>query len=477
MTSHDRAAMTARYTSAIVALLVGLYVVQAVYAIVSWRFLFADGSEFFIQILEYATVFQANSPHRLFARIVTQGPLLLALHLGITDLTSLKLLFGFGLYLPYLVCLGIWLHATRGRRELMAFPLLFLFASAANSEFFIISESHAAAAFFFSLLPLMLLKPHWNAGMTILGCLLAIATLLAYPTMVTYGPVLILISAWRARTATTTAGRLGWIVATAWFFAGTIIAVRDIFWPAESVTPADGFVSHAVSMLRDHIFGPAFGSINLHFGAILSLLTLAVIAFAAFAVPRRDRLVRIALAGFALICVSILLALAIFPVRMEMPLHYKARVLQLFIPPLLAIALLFVVWRGWSLPVERLRTVLTVVALLGIFQCAWHLQASHQWTGYLRVFRAELATHDGFVPVQATALAKRLDGRQVIEKFNWGWSLPQMSILLAPGGQVRSIIGNPENDRILDPTDPAQLPDLARYGIDYAQYLSHPETF
>ena len=412
-----------RYTSAIVALCVGLYLAQAVYAVATWRFLFADGGEFFIQILEQETVFQANSPNRLFARLVTKGPLLVALNLGITDLAFLRPLYGLGLYLPYFFCLAIWLVVTRDRRELMAFPLLFLFASAANSEFFIISESHAAATFFFSLLPLMLLKPHWNVGTTILGSLLAILTLLSYPTMVFYGPVLALISAWRARTATTTAGRLGWIGAATWFLAGTIIAIGDIFWPPPSVTPADGFVNHAVSMLRDHIFGPVFGSINLHFGAILSLLALGVVALAAFAARRHDRLVQLALVAFALACVSILIALAIFPVRMEMPLHYKARVLQLFIPPLLAIALLLVVWKKWSLPDARLRTVLTVVALLGLFQCAWHLQASHQWSGYLRIFRAELAAHTGFVPAQATALASRQDGRQVIEKFNWDWSL------------------------------------------------------
>lgn len=456
---------------------VSLYAAQAIYAIAEWRPLFADGAEFFIRLLENQAFHSPNTPHRLLAGVVTQSPLMAALHFGITDLAFLRTLFGLGLYLPYFVCLAVWLHVTHDRRELMAFPLLFLFASAANSEFFIISQSHAAAAMFFSLLPLMLLKPRWGMRTTVLAAFISFFMLLAYPTMILYGPILVVIAIWRARSAGAGFARTGWIVAAAWYLAGAAIAARDVLWPEATGLTPDGFLEHTVTLLLRHVFGPLSGSgLNLHFGVVVSLAGLALAALAGLAPERYRKLVLVAVTCFALASFATLIALALFPNRLEVPLHYKARVLQLFVPPALALVLMVMTWKGWTLQRSRLGAVMSVVLVLGLFQIGWHLLATHQWAGYLRVFRAELAAREGFVEVQDSALAERRSCRQAIETFNWGWSLPHMSILLAPGGEVRTLIGNPENILTFNPMDPTELPQLDAYGVDYSNYLQSLEA-
>lgn len=461
-----------RFTIVVIAICVSLYVVQAVYAITHWRYLFADGAEFFIRLLENLAFHSPNTPHRLLAGVLTQSPLLAALHLGATDLALLRPLFGLGLYLPYFLCLAIWLHVTRNRRELMAFPLLFLFASAVNSEFFIISQSHAAAGMFFSLLPLMLLKPHWSMRTAALAAFFSMFLLLAYPTMILYGPILAVIAAQRARNAGVGIARAGWIAATVWFLAGTAVAAWDIFWPDPTGLTADGFLEHTITLFLRHVFGPLSGSgLNLHFGAIVSLSALLLAALAALAPERHRKLVLLAIACFALASLATIFALALFPNHLEVSLHYKARVLLLVIPPALALVLMAMTWKGWALQGSRLAAIMSVVLVLGVFQTGWHMLATHQWAGYLQIFRAELEAKKGFVAVQDSALAERLRGSQAVETFNWGWSLPHMSILLAPRGEVRTLIGNPRNILTFEPTDPADLPRLERYGIDYTVYL------
>lgn len=464
-----------RYFRVVAAICLAGFLLHLAYAIAEWRFLFGDGVNFFVQILAHGEHFEGNRPTRLMAVLITQAPLLAGLRAGITDLDVLAVLYGLGLYFPYILCMAVWVVVTRHRPELLVFPLAFLFASAANSQFFIITESHTAAALFFTLVPLVVLVPRWNAGTVALGSALMVASLYAYTTDILYGPLLAALAAWRASCAESKLARAGWVAAVLVFIAGAVISLLDIVTPAETKMSAEPFIQHALAMAWHHTFAIFAGSIvNLHHGALLSIFALLAIALllVPFRATQGPGIAGWTVSLYGLACLAVLLTLVAFPVRLEVPLHYRARVLQLVLPPLFAVALFGIAHWKWSVPAPRLRAAFAVVLALALFQNGWHVLATHQWSGYLDVFRVELAANSGYLRIQDSALSERRRGRQVIEKMNWGWTLPSTSIVLAPEGRVRTIVGDPGRDRPYDPREPGSLPDLSRYGVDYSGYVA-----
>ena len=112
------------------------------------------------------------------------------------------------------------------------------------------------------------------------------------------------------------------------------------------------------------------------------------------------------------------------------------------------------------------------MALLALAQLGWHAQAARYWAGYLDVFRREVATRHGLVPFDQSVLSRPEVGGRPLAAMNWGWTMPLMSVLLAPGGNVRSIVENPQRDhwQPFPPGDPDSLPDLSRVGIRFDAY-------
>ena len=78
------------------------YLFQAIYV---ERALYADGANFFVELLSKERLWPIadDSKHiRLFVNVLNQMPMVLALKLGVTSLRCLRILFGAGLFL---VCL------------------------------------------------------------------------------------------------------------------------------------------------------------------------------------------------------------------------------------------------------------------------------------------------------------------------------------------------------------------------------------
>jgi hypothetical protein len=86
----------------------------------------------------------------------------------------------------------------------------------------------------------------------------------------------------------------------------------------------------------------------------------------------------------------------------------------------------------------------------------------------------EVATREGLVPFDESRLSSpSIDGRP-IGTMNWDWTMPTVSVLLAPEGDVRALIDNPPKGywQPFSPSDREQLPNLARYGIHFDHYLA-----
>ena len=76
------------------------------------------------------------------------------------------------------------------------------------------------------------------------------------------------------------------------------------------------------------------------------------------------------------------------------------------------------------------------------------------------------------MPFAETPLARPAIGIQRLAAFNWGWTNPSPSNLLAPAPQVATLVAvsSPDRWQPFDPTDPAALPRIP--GIDYTAYLA-----
>jgi hypothetical protein len=456
--------------------LLTLYLLHGVYAVLEDRFLYADGVDFFVNILESEEVYtNAWRNSRLFADFFTQYPLLFAIKSGVRDIETLGYIFSASLYVPYVIAIVVCLWATRGCREYILFLLIFLFASAMNSEFFMVTESHVAAALFLSLNFLILLRTDWGIGTWLLAICLAIPTLRSYQSMLCFGPMLAAMAAWRGLKSRKLFVRLGWIGFGLWFIAGAGFALTDIIHYPDPTTPSMAdFGSHIVSLVRDNMLSVLKGTTHLHYSATLSSIALFFLGSNFSKSEKVARLLPFLMWGFAVGCLAVLVLLIVFPPLMEIHLHYKARTINVLFPIIIVLAMAAMRFKYVLLDEKRWRCSIAIVTTLAIFQCSWHILATQQWAGYLNVFRKEISSRKGFVAFEDSILAKRNIQRQIIAGMNWGWTLPQMSIVLAPEGRVQAIIGNKNprwSSHPFDPRKAKELPDLSHYGVSYTAYI------
>jgi len=147
-------------------------------AIACQSHLFADGAYFFIKILESGKIGAVGAtPARMGHHLLTQGPIILARQLGLSHGRVLSRIYGAVLfYFPWVLYASASMLFLKARRPMYAllavflYLLLLLFAG-----FFIISESHLAAACFILTLAVLtvgdLQKRPFQLGVIVLGLL------------------------------------------------------------------------------------------------------------------------------------------------------------------------------------------------------------------------------------------------------------------------------------------------------------------
>ena len=111
-----------------------------------------------------------------------------------------------------------------------------------------------------------------------------------------------------------------------------------------------------------------------------------------------------------------------------------------------------------------------IVALAAAAQITWQVAATLRWDAFIAGVRHELASHRGYLAYDTAFAPGTPIGPAAGSLLATSWTLPQLSIALAPGGRVATIIGNPPpiGWQSFDPTRPAELPPAA--GIDYTDY-------
>jgi hypothetical protein len=429
-----------------------LFLASVVQAVLAHRTLYQDGGHYLVVLL------QTKRPTdwfwaRHYAQLLTQWPLVLALRAGLTDIEACMTLQAAGAFYvtPLAVLLG--LHLAAGERVLQLLVLLFVGLFYSNLDFVILSDSNALAALTLLCSVLLLRRANLGPAGTLSLTGLGILLLRCYESMAFTGVVLTLLCTSRLRQGTVEgkAARALLVLAAALFLAGVVIALDEILDP---VSP-----SNRQQLLAD-LKGFSWVGSGLVFGGVAAASYLVGL--------RRGLSGKLGDSLFQLASVAFALQPWLLPDTIAPERHYAARFLTSL--PLAALILLaFLSVRGrLRLGDSHLRKALVYLLAVVIAQSVWHFGATRRWSQYLGSFRTALTRHEGFVP--HGQIAPELHYANL---FHWGWTEPTLSILLSPGGRVRSVFGNrAARWQPFDPTDPAQLPRLERYGVDYSAYVT-----
>lgn len=460
-----------------------LYLLHLGYAIGTWRCLYADGAYFFVLTLEDQSIHIEGGSIRLFAQLLFQWPVVLATNVGIRHLPTLLTLQGLGLFIWFPLSLAICWWAAKARRRYLLFPLACTFAGSMNAEFDVANDSHRLACLFWPLLFIMLFR--YGRPSRLLLMLLAAPTIMTYESMLFLGPFLAAVAIIRGRSFEFDNRMRGFYFGLAtWFVIGTCVALHATWNPNPQLVANRDDFARALSF-------PVLVWTSSNYEAIYSLGILVGILFVlsasaskgilnvAIFLPRSLyseafwKAVICAGALTIIVCGIVVAVLPVFaPSTLNLHTHHTARVLNLFLPLGLGSAMFWIWHQGIRIPPRIWRICLTLVLWLGIVQSLWHIAASYQWQKYLQTFQQELLAANGIRPFEETVL-NHLDEmpHHNSHTMNWFWTSPLMSIILAPNGQVQTIIENPIRFRLtwepFNTRDPEQWPELTRYGITY----------
>lgn len=439
-----------------------LLVVQTVVLVVVQAHMYADGVFYLYWVLDTGWPLDVDFG-RHFAHLATQWPTALAIQAGVNDIPTLSRILGLGLYLPSLAGIACCAWVAGDRRELLLFPLLTAAGVTANSTFFVVSESHLLVAVFWPLLFLLTLREDWGRGTFAIAATLAFPTLRSYESMALLGPFLAGSAAWRAWRAPRSTERLLFATLALYFCAGIAVAGYFILNPR---VPGnyESFLG-SLRFYRDHL-----GHVN-----VLGVISVSGVVLCAgvllLGAPTR-RWARAMLAVFGVAGLTSVALPLLRPSSLAPLLQYHARVLNVYLPPILA--LVFFVGLARSPRPRAWTFALALTAILSLAQTGWHVVAARAWAHYLEVFREEVAAGRGLVPYAQSTLSRESVDGYPIATMNWEWTMPTMSIVLAPEGRVRALIDNPSRKywQPFEAANPAELPKFSRYGVRYDEYVA-----
>ena len=438
-----------------------VFLASILYAVLTARALYDDGSYYFMRVLA-AGGFTEMLFTRGHAAFLFQLPVVIALKCGIRDLTQLQLAFGLGCFCAWPVAMVVCLRLAPKHFWLVA---LACGAGYLNAAFVAVGEHVVAHAFFWPVVFVLLFVRPLTPGAAVVLLLSLVILVRSYETMLFLAPPLAWLAWRRARTAEIPWQRIVFLLTIFFLLASILIAVDGTLHPC-TLSSTNSFKIGVLSVLAS----PGW---TIGWTAAWLALLLACF-FAKFRQMLSWRSSWLLLAGIILLWGAwpLLSPASLYPYK-----QYEARFLDLIVP----LGLLVVAWmlanRPAWLEAQRKQLVHLSAALL-LAQSLWHLGATEQWRGYLNVWRHLVTTLKGLVDLTATDYWRQpAVGRQAT-RFVWEMDARDLAIEIGPR-HVQALLlpgvtesGEVVHITLLNQFTSAELPDLARYGVDYTAYLA-----
>ncbi|MCW5773821.1 MAG: hypothetical protein KIT16_19420 [Rhodospirillaceae bacterium] len=448
--------------------ILGASAVVGIYACVELRSLFADGSYYFLRILEQDVV--KSWPTRVTVDLVRQPLFIAFARFGPADIYTLGVAFGLCIQLaPTLMILASWLFLPPGRKFLFVLPLVAAVGGLEASSFSAITEGAAAAGYFWLLLfALLFARFRWLP--MALPIALAAGCLHLHEAISFLGPVLALVAVARAWKAPTHFEKYFFAALALWFLFVAALQVYFIFNPYD-LSNRDSFI---VGLTRFRWLRNVGRDWNLpaFYGALAVPLTLALGVWAWVRTGTWRDWVGWAVVVAFVACAAVDIGLALADGRLfAAGSQFAARNNALMLSGPLALAAIILSWRpGWAHRVA-VRQCLVLAGLLEASILAWHIGTIGLWSDYVTSFREILARHRGYVAFSDAIASLPPERARIVWMFSHGWLEPTLSIILAPHGEVKTIIDKPKPGgwQPFDPRNPAQLPRSKYWRYD--EYL------
>ncbi len=390
----------------------------------------ADGAYMFSRVIE-SKAFYNPSWSRTWADVLLQAPLLLAVQLGVTRISSLSGWYHFGLVFPFLLSFALCWFARRpvGNDVLLLFPLISYILVSLPGSSILAGESHVLAVMIWPAL-FLILRPRWSKLDAILLVVLLLLLCRLYEAYLPSAVVLVVLLARRFRLGVPEE-RKPLVLALGLAVLGLAMAAYGI------INPALAFHRQAfLSGLRDTHRHPMLVV------SIAAILGLAL----ALAVPRRRFLAVVPLLlGFGSIALPYLGRIATAGVS------FNIRSLSGTLLPLLLLSAVLVHFRPVQLPNRSWALAgVTLIALIAGYVSSWSA-----WRDFRKDFVTTLDAHTGYVPVDETLVGP--------SSQRWRWTTSLLSVLWSRQCVRSILVSSAPGWYPFDPRDSLPLQNRVRY--------------
>lgn len=450
------------------------YAVHGVLVVFSYRHLYGDAAWYLVRMLSEGRVTQFYLDFsrefyysRFLSYWLTQLPTVAALQLGITNVAVLSFIYGATLFSWKLFSLAVcyWLLPKRDK-AFVVFPLLGVVSGTINSEIYLVSEVHISAAFIWPLLiaVIWLPTPLTRARAICIAVAIAITSFLYESVaLLLLAPLAVLL--WRLRRHDLGRGGLAnahILIAT--LATGIVMNWAAILFPRDPANKS-AFGKGISLLLHDALRGIG----HLHAGPAVSI----AFFFIATAVMLMAGRIRKTAAGLGAGC------LATFPSLHFLKYHdslvFSNSITDRGIGVVVQcglVALLILAYRHRQFR-SRVASAEVAILLGGLVlgQLSWHALATKSWIEATAAVRQVLATRAGpqFCPSISDEYSKSLTVG--LDRILCNWWITPLSIVLAPAGQVKSIMLSPDSFRPFDPLAVKSLPSMRFVPVNYDEYL------
>lgn len=450
-------------------LLSGL-IVYAGYAAFSMRIFYPDGTIYFVHILENVKPVHWHWDRQL-AYFVQHFPLITAIKSGITDIPTLARIhtgwyFSFG----FLSLIGCYFGLPKDKKNLIIFPLLWMFGIYMQTEFFPITPGRLLTAIYWVVVIQLLFRSSWKSWLFIV--LVAWCTLRIYQGMMILGPVLAFLSFWRFSKFENLKNPLAWayLFLGIYFICGAFLSFLSVLDPQDKTS----FITFILGLFL-FVDEEGYPSFPLLFGLIGVSLLLYQLYKPTILKPRFSLLGVLIKIVFYTLGILAIISPVIWAEAMAPETHQQVRSINIYLSVALVVPLFLIAINKISLTELWIKNAKVFILILGLIQIHWGIMATVHWNKYIEIFQETLSVSPaGLVLAQDTNLLDLNTNYGLSNGFHNDWDTPLMSILFAPDRtNIKTIIAH-SYDNIYHPVNPrdiTQFPDLSAYGVNYDLYF------
>ncbi len=397
----------------------------------------SDGPFYFAIILDNGT-FTNIAPSRAHAEWMSQWPLVWAVRSGVSDLKLLEVIFGLGIWFPWVLGFVVSLYATRERPALIVFYLISLASLNLAGWCLIYGEHMVLLSIAWPIFYLAILRRPLNVVEQILTAALLLVHMRLYETTIASGSIFVVLFAFRGWLATSHRERWGNSFFTILAMASVMIAAYWIINPRD----ADN---------RGHFLGAIGASLGHPYpwmGVSFVVLTAWGYLFSSSRAFLAAWMMPLVIGVLSLLSPGIMGGIS-FSTR---TLTLTALPLLMFVTAMASLSS-FRFTKKWALSVSALIVGLSLL----------HVRHLQSWIEFRSEFKGVLKEEQGLVN---PADHDDID--------HWGWTNPLLSYVWSEG-EVRSVILNRNFESGYEPFDPFTEMVLEKYLAKKPNFLEAAE--